>query len=209
MNFVRKIGITTMAAIMAATMMTGCKTECPPCPGQDTSLVATVLNDAQKYNDFDVKVNYTYDQTLEAALKQAAEDDKLVNDDATHLITLMNLDTVDQMKLYGIKTEDDGTIKEGVQTVCYVRDDTGYKGLTDEAWIEAVAMETNNNYSFLKTELDGKQITDTTGTYDVEWKFDYAGKTAMVKDIDEDGNVTRWVAVIMTCTTTAFKTLAD
>ena len=197
MNFVRKIGITMMAAIMAVTMMTGCKTECPPCPTVDTSLAATVLNDAQKYNDFDVKVNYTYDQTLEAALKQAAEDDKLVNDDATHLITLMNLDTVDQMELYGIKTEDDGTIKEGVQTVCYVRDDTGYKGLTDEAWIEAVAMETN------------KQITDTTGTYDVEWKFDYAGKTAMVKDIDEDGNVTRWVAVIMTCTTTASKTLAD
>lgn len=209
MNFVRKIGITTMAAIMAATMMTGCKTECPPCPSQDTSLVASVLNDVQKYNDFDVKVNYIYDQTLETAMKQAAEDDKLVNDDATHLITLMNLDTVDQMELYGIKTEDDGTIKEGVQTVCYVRDDTGYKGLTDEAWIEAVAMETNNNYSFLKTELDGKQITDTTGTYDVEWKFDYAGKAAMVKHTDEDGNVTRWVAVIMTCTTAASKTLAD
>lgn len=209
MNFVRKIGTIMMAAIMAATVMTGCKTECPPCPAVDTSLAATVLNDVQKYNDFDVKVNYTYDQTLEAALKQAAEDDKLVNDDATHLITLMNLDTVDQMELYGIKTEDDGTIKEGVQTVCYVRDDTGYKGLTDEAWIEAVAMETNNNYSFLKTELDGNQITDTTGTYDVEWNFSYSGKTAVVKDIDEDGNVTRWVAVIMTCTTNATKTLVD
>ena len=136
MNFVRKACTIMMAAVMAATMMTGCKTECPPCPTVDASLAATVLNDAQKYNDFDVKVNYTYDQTLEAALKQAAEDGKLVNDDATHLITLMNLDTVDQMELYGIKTEDDGTIKEGVQTVCYVRDDTGYKGLTDEAWIE-------------------------------------------------------------------------
>lgn len=209
MNFVRKIGIVMTAAIMAVTMMTGCKTECVPAPDQNTASVASILNDAQKYNDFDVKVNYTFDQTLETAMKQAVEDDKLVNDDATHLITLMNLDTVDQMELYGIKTEDDGTIKEGVQTVCYVRDDTGYKGLTDEAWIEAVAMETNNNYSFLKTKLDGNQITDTTGTYDVEWNFSYAGKTAMVKDIDEDGNVTRWVAVIMTCTTTASKTLAD
>ena len=57
--------------------------------------------------------------------------------------------------------------------------------------------------------IPADQITDTTGTYDVEWKFDYAGKAAMVKDIDDDGNVTRWVAVIMTCTTTASKTLAD
>lgn len=210
MKFIRKIGVMMIAAVMAATMLAGCKTDCPPAgQEQNSAFAATVLNDAQKYNDFDVKVNYTYDVSLEAGMKQAVEDDKLVNDGPSALITLMGIDAVDQMKLYGIKTEDDGTIKEGTQTVVYVHDDTGYKGLTDEAWIKAVANETNINYSFLKTELDGKQVVDTTGTYDVKWNFTYAGKTAMVKDVDEDGNVSRWVAVIMTCTTTATKTLAD
>lgn len=209
MKFVRKIGVMMIAVVMAVTMLAGCKTECPPAgQEQNGAFAATVLNDAQKYNDFDVKVNYIYDASLEAAMKQAVEDDKLVNNDPSALVSLMGLDAVDQMELYGIKTDDDGTIKEGTQIVVYVRDDTGYKGLTDEAWIKAVANETNANYGYLKTELDGKQVVDTTGTYDVKWNFSYTGKTAMVKDIDEDGNVSRYVAVIMTCTTSATKTLA-
>lgn len=208
MKIIRKIGIVMIAAAIAATMLAGCKTECPPII-QDNSLAATVLNDAQKYNDYDVKVNYTYDTVLEAAMKQAIEDDKLANNDNSSIVSLMGLDAVDQMELYGIKTEDDGTIKEGTQTVVYVRDDTGYKGLTDEAWIKAVAGETNTNYGYLNTELDGKQVTDTTGTYDVKWNFSYTGKTAMVKNIDEDGNVSRYIAVILTCTTSATKTLAE
>lgn len=207
MKIIRKIGIVTIAAGIAVTMLAGCKTECPPIT-QDNTLAATVLNDAQKYNDYDVKVNYTYDTVLEAAMKQAIEDDKLANNDSSALISLMGLNAVDQMELYGIKTEDDGTIKEGTQIVVYVRDDTGYKGMTDEAWIKAVANETNANYGYLKTELDGKQVTDTTGTYDVKWNFVYAGKTAMVKNIDKDGNVSRYIAVILTCTTNATKTLA-
>lgn len=209
MKFIRKIGIVMMAAIMAASMMTGCKNDCPPCPGQDTSLAASVLNDVQKYNDFDVKVNYIYDQTLETAMKQAIEDDKLVANDASAIASLMGLDVVDETALFGIKTTDDGAIKEGTQTVVYVYDDSSYKGLTDEAFVKAIANAANSKYEYLNTELDGKQVVDTTGTYDVEWKFSYAGKTAMVKDTDEDGNVTRWVAVILTCTTTASKTLAD
>lgn len=210
MKIIRKIGIVLIAAAIAATMLAGCKTECPPAgQEQNGAFAATVLNDAQKYNDYDVKVNYTYDTALEAAMKQAIEDDKLANNDNSSIVSLMGLDAVDQMELYGIKTEDDGTIKEGTQTVVYVRDDTGYKGMTDEAWIKAVANETNANYGYLKTELDGKQVVDTTGTYDVEWHFSYAGKTAMVKDIDEDGNVSRYVAVILTCTTSADKTLSE
>ena len=208
MKIIRKIGIVTIAAAIAVTMLAGCKTECPPV-AQDNNLAATVLNDAQKYNDYDVKVNYTYDTALEAAMKQAIEDDKLTNNDNASIVSLMGLEAVDQTELYGIKTEDDGTIKEGAQTVVYVRDDTGYKGLIDEAWIKAIANETNANYSYLNTELDGKQVTDTTGTYDVEWHFTYTGKVATVKDIDEDGNVSRYVAVILTCTTSADKTLAE
>lgn len=208
MKTIRKIGIVMTAAVMAATMLVGCKTECPPA-AQDNNLVATVLNDAQKYNDYDVKVNYTYDTTLEAAMKQALEDDKLANNDPSNLVKLMGLEVVDQMDLHGIKDNDDGFIKEGTQTVVYVRDDSGRKGMTDEAWLKAVAAETNNNYSYLKTELDGKQVTDTTGTYDVEWHFTYAGKAAMVKDVDEDGNMSRYVAVILTCTTSATKTLVE
>lgn len=205
MKFIRKIGVMMTAAVMAATMLAGCKTECPPTgQEQNGAFAATVLNDAQKYND-GVKVNYTYDASLEAAMKQAIEDDKLANNDPSALVSLMGLDAVDQMELYGIKTEDDGTIKEGTQSVVYVRDDTGYKGMTDEAWIKAVANETNANYSYLKTELDGKQVTDTTGAYNVEWNFAYVGKAAMVKDVDNDGNVSRYVAVIMTCTTSATK----
>lgn len=210
MKIIRNIAIVMIAAAIAATALAGCKTECPPvAQEQNGAFAATVLNDAQKYNDYDVKVNYTYDTALEAAMKQAIEDDKLANNDNSALVSLMGLEAVDQMELYGIKTEDDGTIKEGTQTVVYVRDDTGYKGLTDEAWIKAVANETNANYSYLKTELDGKQVVDTTGTYDVKWNFNYTGKTAMVKNIDEDGNVSRYIAVILTCTTSATKTLAE
>lgn len=209
MNFVRKIGIAMMAAIMAVTMMTGCKTECVPAPEQDTASVASILNDAQKYNDFDVKVNYTFDQTLETAMKQAIEDDKLVANDTSAIASLMNLDVVDETALFGVKTTDDGTIKEGTQTVMYVFDDNSYKGLTDETFVKAIANAANNKYEYLNTELDGKQVVDTTGTYDVKWKFDYAGKAAMVKHTDEDGNNTRYITVILTCTTTASKTLAD
>lgn len=208
MKIFRKIAIVMTAAAVAATMLAGCKTECPPVT-QDNSLAATVLNDAQKYNDYDVKVNYTYDATLEAAMKQAIEDDKLANNDNSSIVSLMGLEAVDQMELYGIKDEDDGDIKEGTQIVVYVRDDTGYKGMTDEAWLKAVAAESNTNYGYLKTELDGKQVVDTTGTYNVKWNFVYAGKVAMVKDVDEDGNVSRYVAVILTCTTSATKTLAE
>ena len=208
MKIFRKIAIVMTAAAVAATMLAGCKTECPPVT-QDNSLAATVLNDAQKYNDYDVKVNYTYDATLEAAMKQAIEDDKLANNDNSSIVSLMGLEAVDQMELYGIKDEDDGDIKEGTQIVVYVHDDTGYKGMTDEAWLKAVAAESNTNYGYLKTELDGKQVVDTTGTYNVKWNFVYAGKVAMVKDVDEDGNVSRYVAVILTCTTSATKTLAE
>ena len=208
MKIIHKIVIVMIVAAIAATMLAGCKTECPPVT-QDNSLAATVLNDAQKYNNYNVKVNYTYDATLEAAMKQAVEDDILANNDNSGIVSLMGLEVVDQMDLYGIKDNDDGFIKEGTQTVVYVRDDAGREGMTDEAWLKAVAAETNANYWYLNTELDGKQVTDTTGTYDVEWHFTYAGKAATVKDIDEDGNVSRYVAVILTCTTSATKTLAE
>lgn len=208
MRIIRNIAIVMIVAAIAATMLAGCKTECPPVT-QDNNLAATVLNDAQKYNNYNVKVNYTYDATLEAAMKQAVEDDMLANNDNSGIVSLMGLEVVDQMDLYGIKDNDDGFIKEGTQTVVYVRDDAGREGMTDEAWLKAVAAETNANYGYLNTELDGKQVTDTTGTYDVEWRFTYAGKTAMVKDVDEDGNMSRYVAVILTCTTSATKTLAD
>lgn len=214
MNMHRKISVLLAGVMACSVMMAGCSSAKVPDGTQTitsgSTMAASVLNDSQKYNDFDVKVNFTADQTLEAAMKVAIEDDKLVGGDGTNLANLLGLDNVvNEGDLFGIKTADDGTIKAGDQIVVYVNDDTSDKGMTDEAWVKKVASSMNSKYASLKESLEGKQVTDVDGTYDVEWNFTYNAKTAMVKDVDEDGNVTRYIATIFTCTTSATKTLAD
>lgn len=69
-----------------------------------------------------------------------------------------------------------------------------------------------NEKSFIRCADAATMLTGCAqkyNNYDVKWNFSYTGKTAMVKDIDEDGNVSRYIGVILTCTTSATKTLAE
>lgn len=214
MNLIRKISV-LLAGVIACSVLVGCSTSSVPTDNGQTAvsgsaMAVSVLNDAQKYNDFDVKVNFTADSTLEAAMMTAIDDDMLKAGDGSKIAALLGLDNVvNETDIFGVKASDDSSIKAGDQVVVYVFDDSSAKGMTDEAWLKSVASATNANYGYLKEELEGNQVTDVDGTYDVEWHFTYSGKTAMVKDVDEDGNVTRYVVAIFTCTTSATKTLAD
>lgn len=213
MNFVRKIGAMMIAGVMAMSMMVGCATEKVPDdkPSVTTgsTLAANTLNDMQRYNTCDVKVTYVADLALETAMKKAIDDDMFQGNAAATLGALLGKDIVGEADLFSVKASDDGSIKEGEQVVIYVYDDSTAKGLTDEAWLKSLASSANAKYSALKEKMPGNQVVDVNGTYDVEWNFNHSGKAAMVKDIDEDGNVTRYLAVVLTCTTTATKTLAD
>ena len=203
-----KVLALALSGVMAVSMLAGCSGnsgnggqngEGEP-PVADTT-IASVLNDEQKDND--VKVNFTYSDSLEAALEKTLAvvggDANADNEVDPYLQNVLGVEDVKMSEFCGRKSNTHGGNEEGKQTaVVVVRDSSGKTA-------DGVAKD-----MYKKLENDLKQLDDEwldTGVKEqIKWSFDYTGEVAAVTGVEDNQNYT-YVAVVVTCNTT--KALAD
>ena len=204
-----KVLALALSGVMAVSMLAGCSgnpgnggQEGEQPPVADTT-IASVLNDEQKDNE--VKVNFTYSSSLEAALQKTLG---VVGNDADpdnvdgYLANVLGIkEEVPMNYFYGYSGQNSNTSnKEGEQTAVVVyRSD---KGLTDKGVVEAMYND------MLDTEMAKltSEWLDTNVNKAIKWSFDYTGEVAAVTGVEGTQNYT-YVAVVVTCNTT--KALAD
>ena len=195
----KKIASLMLAGVMAVSMLAGCSNGTKPEnptdePTGSNDSIATYLNDAQKYND-GVKIDFTYDASMEKAMTQILNDDKDVE---TYLPKLMDVENVDYGKLMGNTATNYNSLKAGTQTNLFITSDDSKEGMTDEALMKSILSTDYVNFNTLKDEY----LAEDTKTGKIDYGFDYTGKVAMVKNT-EDGETTRYIAIMITCTTSA------
>ena len=200
-----KVLALALSGVMAVSMLAGCSNnsgnggqegEQPPVAD---NTIASVLNDEQKDNE--VKVNFTYSSSLEAALQKTlgvvgndADPDKVDVDG--YLANVLGVDEdVIMEQFYGRSGGNHGANKVGEQTaVVVIRDKTGKTE-------DGVAKDMYNTLSNDLTKLDDEWEKDN-----VKWSFSYTGEVASVSVV-EGTQTSTYVAVVVTCNTT--KALAD
>ena len=195
----KKIASLMLAGVMAVSMLAGCSNGTKPEnptdePTGSNDSIATYLNDAQKYND-GVKIDFTYDASMEKVMTQILNDDRDVE---TYLPKLMDVENVAYNKLMGNTVTNYLSLKAGTQTNLFITSDDSKEGMTDEALMKSILSTDYVNFNTLKDEY----LAEDTKTGKIDYGFDYTGKVAMVKNT-EDGETTRYIAIMITCTTSA------
>ena len=203
-----KVMALALSGVMAVSMLAGCsgnsgnggqEGEQPPVAD---NTIASVLNDEQKDNE--VKVNFTYSDSLEAALQKTlavvggkADADKV----DSYLQNVLGVDDVTVKEFYGHPNNGKGGNKVGEQTaVVVVRNDSGKT-------VDSVAKEMYKKLSDGGFEgLTEEWLDKTNVNGQIKWSFDYTGEVAAVTGVENNQNYT-YVAVVVTCNTT--KALAD
>lgn len=203
-----KVLALALSGVMAVSMLAGCsgnsgnggqEGEQPPVAD---NTIASVLNDEQKDNE--VKVNFTYSDSLEAALQKTlavvggkADADKV----DSYLQNVLGVDDVTVKEFYGHPNNGKGGNKVGEQTaVVVVRNDSGKT-------VDSVAKEMYKKLSDGGFEgLTEEWLDKTNVNGQIKWSFDYTGEVAAVTGVENNQNYT-YVAVVVTCNTT--KALAD
>lgn len=204
-----KVLALALSGVMAVSMLAGCSGN-PGNGGQEgeqppvaDNTIASVLNDEQKDNE--VKVNFTYSSSLEAALEKTlavvggdADADQEVD---SYLQHVLGVEDVTVKEFYGHPNNSKGGNKVGEQTaVVVVRNDTGKT-------VDSVAKQMYQKLS--KGGFDGlteEWLDKTNVNGQIKWSFDYTGEVAAVTGVEDNQNYT-YVAVVITCNTT--KALAD
>ncbi len=190
----KKIASLMLAGVMAVSMLAGCSTgtkpEEPTEDPVDTS-IASYLNDAQEDND--VKAKFTYDADLEAMMEKALD---VYGTQATVTNIRQQIkDSMDSVDVWGNQLSDlyanTAATSKNTYAYLYVKDDTTSK--TDAALMKEIA--DGISFEDLMDELDAND----------GYKYTYTnnGKVAMVKSEDKTGSVHRYVAVVVTVTSTS------
>lgn len=200
-----KVLALALSGVMAVSMLAGCSGN--PADGEqgnnqgdttvDTS-VASVLNDEQADTDNKVKVDFTYSNSLETALKKTLDVTGVVKANAaeTYLKNVLQVEDVTVGNFYGSQGQQSGSNKEGKQTAVFI-----YRynnGLTDTG----IAKDVYNKY--LDSALE--KLTENYTKSNVKWSYSYTGEVAMSK-VEKDNQTYTYIAFVMTCNTT--KALAD
>ena len=148
-----------------------------------------------------MKVNFTYSDSLEAALQKTLA---VVGNDADpdtvdvdgYLANVLDVEDVYMNCLYGYDGQSSGTKNtDGKQTAVVVY--RSNEGLTDKGVVEKMYD------SKLKTEMAKltSEWLDSTVNNAVKWSFSYTGEVAAVTGVEGTQNYT-YVAVVVTCNTT-------
>lgn len=203
-----KVLALALSGVMAVSMLAGCsgnsgnggqEGEQPPVAD---NTIASVLNDEQKDNE--VKVNFTYSSSLEAALQKTlgvvgndADPDKVDVDG--YLANVLGVDEdVTLSEFCGRKSNTHGGNEVGEQTAVIVYKDSN--GKTAEGAVKDMYK------SVLNKSNDMSELDDEWTSNNVKWSFSYTGEVASVSVI-EGTQTSTYVAVVITCNTT--KALAD
>ena len=195
----KKIASLMLAGVMAVSMLAGCSnnggaSSDPADDSSENTSVATYMNDAQAYND-GVQIDFTYDTNMEQTMTRILADNQDLD---TTLPRLLNIDSVNYADLMG-NGKNYNSLKVGEQTNLFITTDSGKASMTDEAFVEYVVNNDYLDFSGLKDEY----LAEDTQTGKIDYNFDYTGRVAMVKDTSDNGIVTRYLAVVITCTTSA------
>ena len=211
----KKIASLMLAGVMAVSMLAGCSTagNNNSNDGDDnnnvvtpTSIVTAVNNGQSATND--VKIDFTSDATLDAALSKAVKaigenNDVLGLNDQLGRLTGNDVWNTwnflgDKMGLTPADTsKDDGRIVEGMLAMPLMND------MADKAAAEKTVAKIVNE---MVAELDDTTLTANTAYNDKYCDFSYTGTVSMVSSTANDGTVNYYFAVVIT-QTTAVKTL--
>ena len=210
----KKIASLMLAGVMAVSMLAGCSTagNNNSNDGDDnnnvvtpTSIVTAVNNGQSATNA--VKIDFTSDATLDAALSKAVKaigenrDAYGLNEQLTRLtgIDWGTWDFLgDEVGLTPANTsKDDGRVVEGMLAMPLMND------MADKAAAEKYVAKIVNE---MVAMLDDTTLTTNTA-YDSKYcDFSYTGTVSMVSSTANDGTVNYYFAVVIT-QTTAVKTL--
>ena len=197
-----KVLALALSGVMAVSMLAGCSgnpgnggQEGEQPPVADTT-IASVLNEEQADTNHEVKIDFTYSSSLEAALQKTLGVTGAIAgaDVDDYLANVLGVDDINMDKFCGYSNS--GVNEVGEQTAVFVyryndgKTDTGiakdvYKNHLDSALANLTTEWTNAN---------------------VKWSFSYTGDVAMSK-VEKDNQTYTYIAFVMTCNTT--KALAD
>ena len=190
----KKIASLMLAGVMAVSMLAGCSNGTKPeNPAEEPvdNTIASYLNDAQKDNE--VKAEFAYDADLEAMMEKALD---VYGTQATVTNIRQQIkDSMDDVDVWGNKLSDlyanSAVTSKNTYAYLLVKDDVTSK--TDEALMKEIAKDIS--FEDLMDELDASD----------GYKYTYTntGKVAMVKSEDKAGSVHRYVAVVVTVTSTS------
>ena len=200
-----KVLALALSGVMAVSMLAGCSGnsgnggqngEGEP-PVADTT-IASVLNEEQADTNHDVKIDFTYSSSLEAALQKTLGVTGVVDEEDVdeYLANVLGVDDVVMSKFCGYSGSGNNEVGEQTAVFVYRYND----GKTDTG----IAKDVYQN------KLDAELAKLTTeweqNGSEIKWSFDYTGDVAMSK-VEEDNQTYTYIAFVMTCNTT--KALAD
>ena len=200
----KKIASLAMAGILAVSMLAGCAgkdntTNVPTTPTESAS-VADTFNEVAKdeLDGNDVQITFTYDAALAEKLTSVLQTAGKKNTNVGNVAKNVLDPKVSVNSIADFNGSKNGTTTDP-QTVIYVEADE--TSMTDEQFVKSYAeklFKNNTKWADLKAEY-----SDTTNK--IDYTYDYEGTISLVK-VEEDGTVTRYLVVTVTCDTS--KTLA-
>ena len=225
----KKIASLMLAGVMAVSMLTACgegKTD-PEKPGDDTivvpetGVVAAVNNGQNAHND--VKITFTSDATLDAALASAVKAYGEVSNDANlsnRIKELTNFETNFSMisnytgmkydtlvagdKYAGKRNQPTEKADGMVVTVLGTKVVDSTTRLTEEMAMKQIASDIDSKVAALKTTSYKEDVTAGGEKY---CDYSYTGNVSMVKVVKANGTTSYCFAYTIT-QTTSVKTLA-
>ena len=194
----KKIASLAMAGILAVSMLAGCAgkdntTTVPTTPTESAS-VADTFNEVAKdeLDGNDVQITFTYDaalaEKLTSVLETAGKKNTHVGDVAKNVLD----PKVSVNSIADFNGSKNGTSTDP-QTVIYVETDETSK--TDEQFVKSYAEKLFNN-----TKWDDLKAEYSDAANKIDYTYDYEGTISLVK-VEEDGLVTRYLVVTVTCDT--------
>ena len=211
----KKIASLMLAGVMAVSMLAGCSTannNNSNDGGENNNVVTptsivTAVNNGQSATN-KVKINFTSDATLDAALSKAV---KAIGENAdaaglnVQMARLTGNDGWGSWKFLGNErgltpadtSKDDGRVVEGMMAMPLMN------AMADKAAAEKTVAKIVNE---MVAKLDDTTLTTSTNYNDKYCDFSYTGTVSMVSSTANDGTVNYYFAVVIT-QTTAVKTL--
>ena len=191
---IKKLMALVLSGVLAVSMLAGCDgkggSSSEPTEPVDTS-IAAVLNNEQAGNK--VKVDFAYDSDLEEMMNKALVAYGSDASDGQVETQIKNSMDIDANKVAATLANLYGTGAAATKNTYYyidvVKDNSGK---TDEALMNSVA----DGIAFDQLKAD-----NTAGGY--KYTYSHDGKVAMVKSETANGVVNRYVAIVVTCTTTS------
>ena len=201
----KKIASLMLAGIMAVSMLAGCKSSNNGGNGNDnddttvvpsTSAIVTAFNNGQDEAN-DVKVNFTSDASLDAALKKAVENAGDRTTTTQNAVAIFVTDLLGETWDSALYDKDSARLKDGMSaTIFSVKPYYSNTYWTEEDAVNAAARDIDD----VVAEFDATTKKDGLKIGAKYYDYSYTGTVSMVSAQQEGGNTVYFVAYTITQT---------